>query len=73
MAGGILSVAFERLGMEELVCFTLTINRASQRVMEKAGFEYERDVVHAGQPHVLYRLTASGWRERSRTRAARPL
>ena len=66
-------MAFERLGMEELVCFTLTINRASQRVMEKAGFEYERDVVHAGQPHVLYRLTASGWRERSRTRAARPL
>jgi ribosomal-protein-alanine N-acetyltransferase len=60
MAGAILSVAFERLGIEELVCFTLTTNRASQRVMEKAGFEYERDVVHAGQPHVLYRVTASG-------------
>src|SRR5215211_1527255 len=61
MARAILSVAFERLGMEELVCFTLTTNRASQRVMEKVGFEYERDVVHAGQPHVLYRLSASGW------------
>jgi hypothetical protein len=24
-------------------------------VMEKAGFEYERDIVHAGLPHVLYR------------------
>jgi hypothetical protein len=60
MAGAILSVAFERLGIEELVCFTLTTNRASQRVMEKAGFEYERDVVHAGQPHMLYRVTASG-------------
>ena len=22
--------------------------------MEKAGFEYERDIVHAGLPHVLY-------------------
>ena len=64
MAGAILSVAFERLGMEELVCFTLTTNRASQRVMEKVGFEYERDVVHAGQPHVLHRITASDWKER---------
>ena len=63
MARAILAVAFEKLGMTDLVCFTLTTNRASQRVMEKAGFEYERDVVHAGLPHVLYRITASGWRE----------
>jgi ribosomal-protein-alanine N-acetyltransferase len=64
LAREILAVAFERLGMEELVCFTLTTNRASRRVMEKVGFEYEQDVVHAGQPHVLYRITASEWRER---------
>jgi [ribosomal protein S5]-alanine N-acetyltransferase len=25
-------------------------------VMEKLGFEYEREVVHANLPHVLYRL-----------------
>jgi RimJ/RimL family protein N-acetyltransferase len=64
MARGILRVAFEQLHMTDVVCFTLTTNRASQRVMEKAGFEYERDVVHAGLPHVLYRITASEWRER---------
>jgi [ribosomal protein S5]-alanine N-acetyltransferase len=64
MAGEILAVAFEKLGMEDVVCFTLTTNRASQRVMEKAGFEYERDVVHAGLPHVLYRITVSEWKER---------
>ena len=64
MAEGILAVAFEHLHMTEVVCFTLTTNRASQRVMEKAGFEYERDIVHAGLPHVFYRLTASGWKER---------
>ena len=64
MARGILRVAFEQLHMKDLVCFTLTTNRASQRVMEKAGFEYERDVVHAGLPHVLYRITVSEWRER---------
>jgi [ribosomal protein S5]-alanine N-acetyltransferase len=64
MAEAIMVVAFERLRMKEVVCFTLTTNRASQRVMEKAGFEYERDIVHAGLPHVFYRLTASGWKER---------
>jgi hypothetical protein len=26
-------------------------------VMEKLGMRYERDVEHAGLPHVLYRLT----------------
>jgi hypothetical protein len=30
--------------------------------MEKVGFVYERDIVHADLPHVLYRLTASQWR-----------
>lgn len=53
---------FELLHRPDLVCFTLTTNRESQRVMEKVGFRYERDVLHAGLPHVLYRLTASAWR-----------
>ena len=65
MAGAILMVAFEQLGIAELVCFTLTTNRASQRVMEKVGFKYERDIVHAGLPHVLYRIAASEWKKRS--------
>jgi [ribosomal protein S5]-alanine N-acetyltransferase len=60
MAKAILEVAFEELGLTEVVCFTLPTNGASRRVMEKAGFEYERDVVHAGLPHVLYRITAKG-------------
>jgi RimJ/RimL family protein N-acetyltransferase len=55
-------VGFDVLRLRDLVCFTLTTNRASQRVMEKAGFRYERDVIHAGLPHVLHRLTASAWR-----------
>jgi ribosomal-protein-alanine N-acetyltransferase len=48
--------AFEDLALEELVCFTLPLNTGSRRVMEKAGFEYERDFMRAGLPHVLYRL-----------------
>ena len=41
--------------MRDIVCFTLPTNRASQRVMEKVGFVYERDITHANLPHVLYR------------------
>lgn len=44
----------------ELVAFTLPHNAASRRVMEKAGFAYERDTEHAGLPHVLYRSRRSG-------------
>ena len=56
---GAASVAFgfEQLGLSDVVAFTLPENRASQRVMEKLGFEFERDVVHAQLPHVLYRLS----------------
>jgi [ribosomal protein S5]-alanine N-acetyltransferase len=48
-------VAFDQLDLFEIVAFTLPDNHASRRVMEKSGFVYERDIVHAGLPHVLYR------------------
>jgi len=51
-----IEVAFGPLALPDVVSFTLPYNRASRRVMEKLGFAYERDVVHAGDPHVLYRL-----------------
>ena len=55
LARACVEVAFGPLGLRELVAFTLPDNVASRRVMEKAGFTYERDIVHAGLPHVLYR------------------
>jgi ribosomal-protein-alanine N-acetyltransferase len=55
LAHACVEVAFEQLRLRELVAFTLPDNLASRRVMEKAGFEYERDIVHAALPHVLYR------------------
>ncbi|MGN6869954.1 MAG: GNAT family N-acetyltransferase [Solirubrobacteraceae bacterium] len=55
LAHACVEVAFEQLALRELVAFTLPENIASRRVMEKAGFTYERDIVHAGLPHVLYR------------------
>ena len=52
------AVAFDDLGLGEIVAFTLPTNIASRRVMEKSGFAYEREIVHAGLPHVLYRQAA---------------
>jgi RimJ/RimL family protein N-acetyltransferase len=41
------------------VSFTLPNNLASRRVMDKAGFRYERNFIHANLPHVLYRQLAA--------------
>ena len=51
-------VGFGELRLPNMVCFTLPTNLASRRVMEKAGFVYERDFVYANLPHVLYRQLA---------------
>lgn len=53
---------FVRLGVRDIVGFALPGNRASRRVMEKAGLGYEREFVHAGRVHVLYRLGVEAWR-----------
>ena len=54
-----LDVGFGALGLQRIVSFTLPFNLRSRRVMEKAGLRYERDIVHAGMPHVLYAVTPS--------------
>ena len=51
-------VAFDELGLDSLVAFTLPQNQRSLGVMRRAGFRYERHVEHAGLPHVLHRLRA---------------
>jgi ribosomal-protein-alanine N-acetyltransferase len=51
-----IGVAFDVLRLPEVVAYTMVGNAASRRVMEKLGFEYEREVVHADLPHVVYRL-----------------
>jgi [ribosomal protein S5]-alanine N-acetyltransferase len=50
-----IGVAFDKLELEEVIAMALPTNAASRRVMEKAGFAYERDVVYRGLAHVLYR------------------
>ncbi len=55
MAQASLELGFDRLGLADIVALTLTGNVASRRVMERLGFRFERDIVHAGLPHVHYR------------------
>ena len=65
-----LAVAFEQLGLDEVVSFTVPANRASQAVMHAIGMR--RDVAgdflhpqlpagHRLQAHVLYRIRRSEW------------
>ena len=59
MAVAVVAHAFDELGLDELVCFTMTTNVGSQRVMANAGFVYESDIMHAGLPHRLSRQSRS--------------
>jgi RimJ/RimL family protein N-acetyltransferase len=65
-----LRFAFEELRLEEVVSFTVPLNRRSRAVMERLGmrraagddFEHPRiPVGHPLRPHVLYRLQRSDW------------
>jgi ribosomal-protein-alanine N-acetyltransferase len=56
MARASLEVGFGRLGFQEICSWTLPTNLVSQRVMEKLGFQYERDFEFAGLTHRFYRL-----------------
>ncbi len=53
----------QEMGLDELVCFTLVSNVASQRTMEGLGFTGSEPVEHAGVPHVLQRLALAGARQ----------
>ena len=64
-AGEVMRHAFEMLGLEALVSFTVPANLRSRRVMEKLGMTYQPtdEFDHPGLPedhplrrHVLYRL-----------------
>ena len=55
MARESVRVAFAVLGLPELVAYTLETNFASQNVLRKAGFVFDKSITHAGLPHFLYR------------------
>src|SRR3990167_7515607 len=51
MAMASIEVAFEHMGIKELVCYTAISNKASQRVMEKAGFKFDHNFIYIDEPH----------------------
>ncbi|MGO9115378.1 MAG: GNAT family N-acetyltransferase [Thermoguttaceae bacterium] len=61
MSAASLDVGFAHLGFPEIGSWTLPVNLASQRVMEKLGFRYERDFEFVGLPHRFYRLAERDW------------
>lgn len=48
--------AFDQAGLDNVVAFTMKSNIASQKVMEKIGMTYEKDIMRADLPHVFYRM-----------------
>jgi ribosomal-protein-alanine N-acetyltransferase len=50
---------FERVGLQRIVAVAHPDNRASRRVMEKLGMQYQRDAQHKGIGVVLYAIHAS--------------
>lgn len=52
---------FVRLGIDEIVSVVPRAGLAAHRVVERAGFSYEREVMRRGEAHALYRLTVGAW------------
>ncbi len=52
----VINHAFNHLKLDNLKCFTWVENKRSLKVMEKLGFQYERDFIHANLLHKLYQL-----------------
>jgi RimJ/RimL family protein N-acetyltransferase len=48
------------LELEQVIALVLPTNVPSRRVAEKAGFEQDGEVIHAGLPHLLWRLALVG-------------
>jgi ribosomal-protein-alanine N-acetyltransferase len=49
------TIAREWIGLPSVVALVLPENHRSQRVLTKTALLHERDVIHAGRPHLLYR------------------
>jgi RimJ/RimL family protein N-acetyltransferase len=56
---------FDAMHLDRIVAFTLPHNKASRGAMENCGFTYQRNIVHAGLPHVLYTLEALDFASRT--------
>ena len=70
MSREILRAGFKDLRLSNVLSYTLSTNQASQNVMQKLGFTFERTGDHASLPHVFFRLTCEEWKTRAGGRQA---
>lgn len=63
-----LRYGFEQLGLDEIVAYTLPVNRRSRRVMEKLGLVFSEEFdypllpeAHPMRRQVLYRIKRTAW------------
>ncbi|MDF1654355.1 MAG: bifunctional GrpB family protein/GNAT family N-acetyltransferase [Coxiellaceae bacterium] len=54
-----LDLAFNKLQLDNVICFTSEDNKQSLRVIEKLGFTYEQSFDHCDITHHLHRLSQS--------------
>lgn len=51
----VIKVGLSQIGLSSLVCITHPDNGASKRILEKVGFQYEKEVIFKSELHLLYR------------------
>ena len=54
-AGAVVRIGLSEIGLSGLACVTHPDNLASQCVVEKTGFVFERKVIYKSEPHLLFR------------------
>ena len=60
-ARAVVHLAFLDLALPELIGYTLSTNAGSQRVFERCGFWFEKELLRGNLPHRFYRLRAVDW------------
>jgi len=61
-ARAVIDYAFGTIGVDSIVSFTLPDNPGSERVMQKAGLTFEKEMIRLEPPAFLvYRLTRDAW------------
>jgi len=54
-AGAVVRIGLSEIGLSGMASVIHPDNIASRRVLEKAGFEFERDIIYKSEPHLLFR------------------
>jgi RimJ/RimL family protein N-acetyltransferase/catechol 2,3-dioxygenase-like lactoylglutathione lyase family enzyme len=64
-ARAILDYGFNRLKLSKVLAFAVPQNDPSIRILQKLGFRYLRDFVHAELPHKLHEMTMEQFQQQS--------